>query len=184
MTDLQIIKEYEAIPLSDSQLLKLVDNKANLVLYPNIYRYQSVDDMLSPYGATILLFESKPNYGHWCLLFWAPGKDLEFFNPYGGYPDDSLDYISKEFKQASHQDKPYLSLLLLNSGYKLSYNEYQFQQDGPNIQTCGRHVACRLNNRHLSLKEYKKMLDDCRVDIYQKYQKKIDYDGVVTILTS
>ena len=63
-----IIKIYENIALSDSQVLKLINGRANLMLYPDLHKYESIDEILKPYGACILLFEAKPKYGHWCCI--------------------------------------------------------------------------------------------------------------------
>lgn len=145
------------IALSDKQVLKLVDGKANIVLYPDLHKYNSIDDLLVPYGACFILFEAKPYYGHWCALIKLDDHTIEFFNPYGGYPDDSLEYISKEFRKESNQDHPYLSYLMMNSPYQLSYNEHKFQKRGNNIKTCGRWSAMRIMLKDLSLSEFTKM---------------------------
>lgn len=149
-----IIKKYADIALSDKQLLRLINHRANIILYPEIFKYLTVDEMLYPYDACIILFESQPNYGHWCCLFKADNNLLEFFNPYGGWPDDSLDYIPEEFRIKTNQDYPYLSKLMYESPYELSFNEHKFQKLNKNIKTCGRHCAFRLHCRILSLKEY------------------------------
>jgi|WetSurMetagenome_2_1015567.scaffolds.fasta_scaffold09542_4 hypothetical protein len=176
-----IIKKEEAIPLSDKQVMKLVNNKANLVLYPDLHKYDNIDDILGKYGACIILFESKPQYGHWCCIFKVTNKLLEFFNPYGGIydgePDEGLKYIDPKFREQTNQLIPYLSLLMINSPYELSYNEYKFQKMGKGINTCGRHVAVRLQNRKKSLNEYHEEMES----VSKKYG--IDFDAIVTLLT-
>jgi hypothetical protein len=184
----ELLARLKKVALSDTQLMGLINNKANIILYPDLWQVDSIDDILNPYGACIIFFESdiKDNarFGHWCLLFKLDDHHLEFFNPYGGYPDDSLKYIPDDLKHSTHQDKPYLSLLLLRSPYDLSYNEYKFQHEAKNIMTCGRHVACRLNNRDLSLEEYHKMLITCLDQLNKKLNKKLNFDDLVSILTS
>jgi hypothetical protein len=173
----KIIKEYEDVALSNYDILKLVNHKAKIVLYPNLHKFKTIDQILGPYGACIILFEAKPNYGHWCCLFKVDDNILEFFNPYGGYPDDTLEYIPISFRKISHQCKPYLSFLLYNSPYELTYNEFQFQQHKPNIRTCGRHCVMRILCRNLSLYDYVKFLDL----LCQKFN--MNYDEVVTLIT-
>jgi|SRR5271154_2028970 len=174
---MDILKVYENIALSDREVLKLIDGKANLILYPDLIEYDNIDEILEPYGACIILFEAKPKYGHWCCLFKQNEKLLEFFNPYGGYPDDSLEYIPMHFRLISNQYYPYLSFLMYYSPYELSYNEYKFQKHGKDIKTCGRHAAMRLVFRHLSLDDYKQLLDFlCKI-------LKMNYDEIVTLLT-
>lgn len=166
------------IALSNYDILKLVNNKANIVLYPNIHNYKTIDEILEPYGAAFILFESKPKYGHWCLLFKQTPALLEFFNPYNGLPDASLKFINKEFAKETKQNIPYLSLLLLKSPYQLSYNEFDFQEHNPNIKTCGRHCVVRYWAKDLDLYKYKDL-------IYSLCKKaNITPDELVTYLTN
>jgi hypothetical protein len=169
------IQDYENIALSDKQVLQLVP--AHLVLYPDLTKYKTIDQVLGPETACLLLFEAKPNYGHWCCLF-RTGNDIEFFNPYGGYPDDSLNYIPLHFREVSNQLVPYLSMLLIESPYNLSYNEHRFQKRSADIKTCGRHCAVRLAFRDLSLAAYSKLISTVGRKLH------LDPDGVVTVLTA
>lgn len=158
-------------PLSDKEVLRLVNGKANLILYPQLHKYKSIDEILGPYDATFILFESEPRFGHWCCLF-KEGNDVEFFNPYGGYPDDSLKYIDKNFRKISNQLIPYLSYLMLDSPYELFYNEHKFQKMEEGVNTCGRWCAVRLLCRDISL------------DDFAKYFRGKDGDYIVTEITS
>lgn len=172
----KLIKEYEDIPLSNFDILKILDNNVSIILYPDLHKYKHIDEILGKYNACILLFESKPKYGHWCAII-KNKNDIEFFNPYGGYPDDSLKKIPLKFALQSNQENPYLSLLLYNSEYNLFYNEFKFQQTSNDIKTCGRHCCVRVKNKHLDIYGYKKYLDELSRNL------NVDYDGVVTYLT-
>lgn len=174
---MNILKKYEDIALSNKDILKKIDNMANIILYPDLHKYKTLDDILEPYGACVLLFEAKPKYGHWCCIFKVNDKLVEFFNPYGGYPDDSLGYISVNYKKRSHQMHTYLSYLMYMSPYFLSFNQYKFQKNSPNVRTCGRHVVVRLLHRNLSLQKYIRFLNKKCIEY------NTDYDGVVTLLT-
>jgi hypothetical protein len=172
-----VIKNYEDVALSNGDIMRLLNGKVNIELYPNLYKYSNLDELLGPYGACVLLFEAKPKYGHWVCIFKQNSDLIEFFNPYGGFPDDSLLYINRQFRKESRQEYPILSQLLLDCPYELSYNEFQFQRKNKNVKTCGRHCVVRLMFRNLNLYEYKDLLDQLR----KKYHT--DYDGVVTYLT-
>lgn len=172
----QVLLQYEDMALSGGEVLDLVDGKAQIVLYPQLVNYSSIDQVLGGYGACVLLFEARPNYGHWCCLF-RRGDLIEFFNPYGGFPDDSLEYIPLHYREESGQMIPYLSMLLMESPYKLSYNEYAFQKKADDVKTCGRHCAFRLIYRDLSLEDYHALMQDL------KREMLTNADGVVTILT-
>lgn len=168
---MNILKYYKDISLSDKDVLELIDGKANLILYPDLIKYNSIDQILDPYGACILLFEAKPKYGHWVCLFKLDNGMIEFFNPYGGYPDDGLNFIPMHFRKISNQYYPYLSELLLKSSYELSYNEHKFQKLDKGTKTCGRWCAIRLLCRHMSLEQFTKIFKN-------KYG-----DDLVTLLT-
>jgi hypothetical protein len=175
-----IIKQYKDIALSDKEVLRLIDRKANLILYPNLHKYKTIDEVLEPYGACIILFAAQiqPSmYGHWCCIFKMDDQLLEFFNPYGGWPDDSLEYIPMKTRKKSHQYYPYLSNLMLDSPYELSYNEYKFQKHGENIKTCGRWCALRLICRYMPLQEFHDMVK------YLTKSFNITNDELVTLLT-
>lgn len=145
------------IALSDKQVLNLVGGKANIILYRDIHKYKSINEMLSPFNACFILFESQPRYGHWCALIKVNPYLLEFFDPYGTYPDDTLGFIPPKFAKESFQDHPYLSYIMMKSPYNLSFNEYQFQKKEPNIRTCGRWSAMRILFKDLPLEDFKRI---------------------------
>lgn len=173
----KIIKKNEDIALSNFDINILLGGRVNIVLYPDLHKYFTLDELLGKYQACILLFEAKPRYGHWVCIFKLNPYVVEFFNPYGGFPDDSLLQINKKFRQQSGQEYPLLSKLLLNSPYKLTYNEFQFQEKNKDVKTCGRHCVVRLLKRNLNLYEYVYFLDV----LCDKWNT--NYDGVVTLLT-
>jgi len=177
MSDQDYLGEYEKVALSDKDMFNLLDGKFNLVLYPNLIKYSTIDEVLGPHEACVLLFETRKAYGHWVCLWKLNKNTLSFFNSYGGYPDDTLDFIPHHFAELNNELYPYLSLLLVCCPYKLTYNEYQYQKFGKGIATCGRHVAVRLWNRKLTDDQYHKYI--------LKYTKKynVSADELVTILT-
>lgn len=178
---MNIIKEYEDKALSNFDILNIIDKKANIVLYPDLYKYKTLDQVLEPYEAAFILFESKPRYGHWTLIFKLNENTVEFFNPYGGintgFPDESLKYIPKDFALMSNQNIPYLSLLMLKSPYQLSYNEFRMQKHNPNIKTCGRHCCVRFICKYLDSYQYKNLITLLCNEI------KLNSDELVTLLT-
>lgn len=173
----RILEKYEDIALSNYDIMEKINKKAKIVLYPDLYKYKTIDEVLGKYGATVLLFELKPKYGHWVCIFKTNENTIEFFNPYGGYPDDSLLKINEKFRKESNQELPILSLLLLNSHYNLTYNEFQFQEKNYNIKTCGRHCIVRLLLRNMDLYEYYNFLNILRNEL------NISFDEIVTLLT-
>ena len=53
---------------------------------------------------------------------------------------------------------PYLCKLLLDSGYKIVYNNYRLQEKKENVNSCGRHVVSRLIYRDVPIDEYVNMI--------------------------
>lgn len=179
------MKKLMNISLSDTEVMNLINNEGKLVLYPDMIKYKNINELLGPHGACVLLYESRPSYGHWCAVFKTNNpNEIEFFNSYGdsskheGFPDGTMKFIPEDFAKISNQNHTYLADLMYNSSYKLSYNQYIFQGEGKGIKTCGRHVACRLRMRNLSLDEYhKKIMSWCK-------ELNITPDEVVTLWTT
>jgi hypothetical protein len=173
----KVLKHYEKISLSDKNLFDILDGKNSLILYPHLPNYKDIDEVLGPNGMCVLLFEAKKNYGHWCCLWKLNPETVSFFNPYGGYPDDGLEFIPEHFAKLNNEDHPYLSILLDKSPYKLTYNDFGYQELAPNIRTCGRHCAVRLLCR---------VMDDDEYHDYVTYfcsEYNINADEFVTLLT-
>lgn len=166
------IRRYANIGLSDKQLLQLVDGKAKIVLYPEITNYKTLDQLLYPYDAIFLLYESRPNWGHWTLVHKTSPDTVECFDPYGTNIDDQLYDIEPSFRLLSKQEIPWLSYLLYHSPYNIDYNEYQFQSNSSNIKTCGRWCVVRLYYSYLPLEKFREI-----------FQSKYG-DDVVTYLTA
>lgn len=174
------LKYYENIALSNHDILRLLNNKCNIILYPDLHKYQSIDQLVDPYNCCIILYAAqiKPSmYGHWCALI-KRANSIEFFNPYGGIPDCCLGQIDPKVRMKSNQLLPYLMMLMEDSPYELHYNEFQFQKKGYDIKTCGQHCCVRVFCKDMNIYQYKQLLDKlCK-------KLKTNYDGVVTILTT
>jgi hypothetical protein len=167
------IKKLKNVALSDKDCMKLVQGRARMVTYPELYKYKSLDELLGKEQAIFLLFELKPSYGHWCAVFKQDEDTIEFFDSYGTYLDNELKWIDVDYRKKSHQMYPYLTALFVKSPYKnLTYNEHKFQKHDNNIRTCGRWAALRLVFRDLPL------------DMFAKLFKGKNSDDLVTILTS
>src|SRR5574337_1560066 len=177
MNTKQILKNYSYIALSDKDLRRISEGKANVVLYENLGKYKTIDQVLGPYGACFLLFTAKPHYGHWTLLLKRNPVVIEFFNPYGGFPDDSLEYIPMDYRLKSNQFHTTLSFLLDKSPYELEYNEFAFQAKKKDIKTCGRWCGFRLICRNLDIYQFKELIDElCN-------QLNLTPDQLVTLAT-
>lgn len=144
---------------SSKDIIDFVPN-TKIVMYCDIHKYKSLDQLLSPYGSVVILYMTKQNYGHWVCLFMRRDGVIEFFDSYGNcdgrrmVPDSEFHYISKSFRQQSYQNYPYLTKLLYDSNYPVEYNHYNFQDEKKGVNTCGRHCVVRLLNKNLTLNQY------------------------------
>ena len=162
----QIINK-EKVSLSDGNILHLTENKCNVMPYDELLNYKTLDEALGEYGALCVLYETSQNFGHWVAVI--KNNDLiEFFDPLSSKPDREWKFIIAEYRK-----KPYLSHLMRESPYKLSYNEYKFQKNKRGINTCGRHCAMRIILKDYTLEQYKQIMTN----------KKYDPDFLVTLFT-
>jgi hypothetical protein len=144
--------------LSDTEIDKLCNYKVNIITYPDLATYDNIDDLLEPYGNLVILYETKKGYGHWVALMKMDNNTLEFFDPYGGKPDDQLKFIPEHFRIENNEYHTHLIYLLLKSRYKITYNEHKLQKFLEDINTCGRWVCLRILFKNMSLKDFNKMV--------------------------
>lgn len=168
-----IIKKLRKKPFSGDDILTVTDNKTKIITYPELYSFKNIDEVLKPFGSVVILYETKPSYGHWvCLL--KHGNKIEFFDPYGLFIDDQLDFINQNFRKQNKEDYPILSDMLFKSKYNIVYNKGKLQKYSDDISSCGRHVAFRIVMGDVPLNEYGKLLT----------HNKYDPDMIVTYLTA
>ena len=154
----QIIKKGKGISLSDLDVLNLVDNKAKVLLYKELSKFNTLDELLEPYGSVFILYETKPNYGHWTCLWRRNSNTINFFDPYGIFPDEELYWNDEYTRKYLDQNIPFLSYLLINSPYKnLEFNDHDYQHESTNINTCGRWCALRILLRNWSPEQFEKV---------------------------
>lgn len=140
--------------LSNDEIKDFFDGNVNVITYEDLPKYRTIDELLSPYDMTVLLFLTRPNYGHWTCLFRTPDNEISFFDSYGYKPDSELKHIDKRVRQQTNQDYAYLSKLLYESPYPIEYNEHKFQRKEKGVNTCGRWVIMRLLFRDFDLEAF------------------------------
>ena len=144
--------------LSDSDMMRLLHNKCNIMEYGQLYNYNSLDDVLGKFKTCIILYNTSTKIGHWTCIFLRKDNILEFFDPYGIIIDNEIKgtFMDPEWIKNYYRDgEKRLSHLIINSKYNsIEYNNYNIQSKDKGINTCGRHVVCRLWNKHLSLDDY------------------------------
>ena len=154
--DLSQLKEYA---LSGEDLVKLVGT-IDIIVYPDLDEYNSLDELFETRNEVVILFltESK-DMGHWlAMLFHPQRKTVEFFDSFGLKVDSHRQWLTEEKKRTLDQAAPQIMNLLRKSNYNGVYNETKLQKE--NVNTCGRHVACRIMHRHLLLPKYLELVEE------------------------
>jgi len=167
------IKKLMSVALSGDQITKAT-GVTRVVTLSDFKRFTKLSDLLGPQRACVLLYETADNYGHWCCLFEVNENLVEFFDPYGMMIDHELKYIPDKFLKSKSLNHTYITKLLYDSKYgNIEWNNHPLQSKQNGVNTCGRHVIVRLNNRKLKLDEY-----------IEKISKSgYDPDTYVTIVT-
>jgi len=119
-----------------------------IMKYSELNNYSSLDHLLpEPKDYRIILTETKPSSGHWCLLSKYPNKKggdtVEWFDSYGMRPDGELSFISSAMKRILGESNHKLTQLIDGSGMNHTYNKKKFQILADNISTCGRWCMLR-----------------------------------------
>jgi hypothetical protein len=169
----KLVAKQKTKSLSSSEVKRLCNGKVKIITYPELTKYKTLDQLLKPYGAIIILYLTSENYGHWVACFMRDKKNVEFFDSYGLIVDSELKFAPQYFRKEHNMVYPHLTYLLLKSGYKVHYNNHKLQSDKRDTSTCGRHCAVRIMLRHLKIEDYVKLLKN-------EYR---DPDYIVTALT-
>lgn len=176
------MKKLKDYSLSNFDILALLKNKTNIITYPELHKFNNINEILYPYNCCVILFMTTNNGGHWCCLFKRKDNKnnevISFYDSYGDLPDDQLAYIKDIFRLESNQYLPHLTALLYKyakEGGNVEYNEFQHQLLDNHYNTCGRHVCCRLLFKDiLNIYQYNKF-----VNCFKGYTP----DDIVTLIT-
>lgn len=120
--------------------------------------------------------------GHWCgMIIDNFHRNIYFFDPYGGFPDDQLDSIQMWYRKKTNQQGRDIGKFLaraLTSGYKIFYNEHKLQKMEDGNNTCGRWVASFLKRGQSTDNFYKFILS------YNRTWKDPTMDDSIVRLTN
>ena len=169
-----LIDKLKSKPLSGDDILQSLNGKTKIYKYSDLSKFSSIDELLHPYNNAVILYETKPNYGHWICVLKRNDNVIEYYDPYGKPIDYPLKYINASFKKETNQDDIYLLKLMLKSPYDIEYNNVAIQKLDRDISSCGRHCIMRIVCKDLNLKQYQKLF---------KKEGNLDGDDKVTLLT-
>ena len=132
--------------LSDSDINHILEPDTKVQQYRVLDNMHHIDELFDKLGRAVLLYSTdSPTSGHWVGLI-KKGDTIEFFDPYGFKPDTQQYKLGEEIDNVAYEQHDHdLTRLLKESGYKVFYNTYPFQNfKKPEVATCGRWVSLRL----------------------------------------
>ena len=167
------LQSYE---LSNVDIKKILGKNINIIPYPQLNNYSSLQSCMRNNDMFVLFFETtNSTTGHWQCMF--NNGTYNFWDSYGLKPSGDKSYIQKNILIQLKEIQPYLPNLLntgLKNGLNIIYNKNDYQSWSGDVSTCGRHVCTRLLNKHMNEQEYYNYLS-----AYQaKYNLK-SFDDVV-----
>lgn len=141
----QLVKDFMAHPIADSDIMNICNGQTRIIKNSSLRNYKTLEELLKPYGSCVILYDkSDGSAGHWsCLTQSTHG--VEFFCPYGYYPDKALQTIN---------GKPYITRLIQESKQEVSYNDFKLQKLSKDVNVCGRYVGMRVLLKELPLKSF------------------------------
>ena len=157
------IARLEDVDLTGADIERISGYGVNVYTYEQLPSFDSIDELLGSKKATVILYQTEKQYGHWVLLFENTSGDtphIEFFDSLGWEPDSELKLSEYNIKQHRGEIVPYLSYLISRSALKVKYNNYPLQKFARHVNTCGRWCAIRALWRHVPLNEFVAMFSN------------------------
>ena len=169
--------------ITDSDLTRYFGKRdfKNILKYSDLANYNSIQQLLPRNKSwKIILIEHEYNSGHWTLLL-RYNNTIEWFNSYGSFPSEELDYISQYKNAQLDQQVKHLNILLTQAlpKFNIIYNKRKLQQLENGINTCGKWVILRIimmEKYNMDLAQFLQFVDKLK-KLY-----KISSDELVTLL--
>ncbi|MDR3550742.1 MAG: hypothetical protein P4L31_04970 [Candidatus Babeliales bacterium] len=175
------IANVENTELTDSDLKQLLGNNINIIPYPNLKRYKSLNDCFGKRNFFIIFFETESALsGHWTMML-RQGNTYEYFDPYGLGIDCDKKYIEERTLTKLKENEPILINMChdaISKGFTVFANTIDYQRWSNNVGDCGRHCAVRASHANLTELQYYNFLMQ-----YMKDNDLSDFDECVSEIT-
>jgi len=149
-------KRAEAYSLGGGGIIRIKGSECKITSYPHLKDIHDINQLFDRKGRAVIFFpQESANIGHWVGLI-KDARQIEFFDSYGHYPDKQKP--DKDTQRVLHMDQPLLTKLLEDSGCRVIYNKVALQKTKDDVQTCGRHVVCRLLYSKYPIGRYRSMI--------------------------
>jgi len=188
---MSFIKEEKKKALSPSDIFDIAKKTCSVLKYPDLSNFKNIDEIFEegsslyqqlkpdyPFddNTCILLYMSKPNFGHWCTINRYK-THYDFLDPYGTIIDDQLDHINPDFREESNQERAHLCRLLTKTKKPVHYNDTQLQILDGSTSTCGRYAALFLKFNQVPVERFAQLL------IKGAQKGKMTVDDLVTVMS-
>lgn len=153
------LAKQEAVSLSGDQVTQKAGGDVKVLRYPDLAGVKDWAELTnSPHQAAAILFlTTAPNVGHWICTFNGP-DGAHVFDPLGLALDAERQKISTQMQQQLGETQPQLARLVDSSGKPVKVSRTDFQDSVPDMNTCGRWVATRLQYRNLTDEAFKALV--------------------------
>ena len=172
----QKLKQIIQDPMGSDDIIHYFPN-AKITTYANLNKYKSIKHLLpAQEDFVFILYEDSPRTGHWVCLTRDIHNSINYFDSYGGKVDEPLSWSTQEERKKLKMSIPYLTHLLDKTLEQVYYNDEDYQKDGFDINTCGRHCCYYILNmiqNDMSLADYHEHITALK----KKY--KMTFDEVV-----
>ena len=161
---------------------KSTPNQMTIKLYPELNDVQDILDILpTEVYVCFILLKTSAQSGHWTSLC-RNGNHIYYFDSYGVAPDGELSRISPDVRYQLNEEQRSLSRLIktVPHGFTFSYNNKQFQQYSPSINTCGKwnEVFAKCVFSGMTLDDFQDRMETL------KDEYKVSFDELVCVLWS
>ena len=145
-------------PISNFDILEKLKGNTRLIFYEDLNNIDNIIPLLDK-GSLVILYKSKPDYGHWTALVKTP-EGIEYFDSYGDKPEYAKKGANRKFLIETSQYTNQLARLLLEASrvIPINFNNHRLQRLSKSIATCGKHVIIRILNRNLTTDQYNNSL--------------------------
>lgn len=180
----QLLNQQMQEEITDGDICRYFGKKdfKNILKYSELSNYNSIQQLLPRNKSwKIILIENEYNSGHWTLIMHYNNNTIEWFNSYGTFPSEELDYISNNQNEQLNQDVKYLNILLTQAlpKFNIIYNKRKLQQLEDGVNTCGKWIILRIimmEKYNMDLNQFLQFIDNL------KKQFKLSYDELVTLI--
>jgi hypothetical protein len=131
-------------PMSDADIKEYLPS-APILKYSELAKYPTLGDLLPDVKSyCILLYEDSPNRGHWVVVSRPVEGVAEYFDSYGGAPDEPLSWTPKDRRIQLGAGRPLLTQLFDKCPEEVVYNKVKYQRASEKVNDCGRWCVARI----------------------------------------